>query len=183
MVSFMTIKAGTKVRLFCALRFTIGAILLWGVAYRSVLPNPRPSFLSPFPKSVIFFDYILFDSIHFHAYAKCLAALVIPMAFALWSIPLLWGQTRIPIRSKILTVVLALMSVLYLAGTWSEGIQYHGVLHTILMYLFNALFCALLFTIAMRNSRNLAYASNYLFHWILFAWLGWVAFPYLGELA
>ena len=101
MVSFMTIKAGTKVRLFCALRFTIGAILLWGVAYRSVLPcNPRPSFLSPFPKSVIFFDYILFDSIHFHAYAKCLAALVIPMAFALWSIPLLWGQTRIPIRAK-----------------------------------------------------------------------------------
>jgi hypothetical protein len=29
--------------------------------------------------------------------------------------------------------------------------------------------------------KSKSFASNLIFHWLLFAWLGWFAFPYLGE--
>jgi hypothetical protein len=172
----------TNAKLIYGLIFIISALFLWGVAYASVIPYNMPSLFSPGSMTVVLPLLILDDSPHFHSYAMLLATLAIPIAFALWSFPLLWGQIRIPKRSKVLTVILILLSIVHLAGSWSYGVEYQGAIHTLSMYLYNIALWAILFMLARRNSRNSIYTTNFLFHWFLFAWLGWVSFPWLGEL-
>jgi hypothetical protein len=165
-----------------ATHFVVGALLLWGVAYASINAN-YPKIYSPYSFIVIMPILALheiFRSGHLMSYL--LGTLITPLLFLLWSVPLLSGQIKIPKRSKIIAILLVLLSLLLLVGSWSSGIQYQGVTYTIAIYALNLFFWTVLIFLYRSNKIRASYTSNYLFHWILFAWLGWVAFPWLGEL-
>jgi Ca2+/Na+ antiporter len=114
--------------------------------------------------------------------AFALGSLIVPILFIAWSYPLLKGQEQIPKRTKVMTMALIVLSAVFLVISWPYGIEYQGVKHTIIMYLFNFCFWYILFRIYRANTRQISFITNFLFHWITFAWLGWVAFPWLGEL-
>ena len=163
-----------------ALVFVLGALTLWGIAYLSIWNCT--SFASPGSLAVIFPAFMLVDCFESDFIALLISAAGIPLIYALWSFPLFSGQNIIPRRSKTLAAVLILLSIVYFTIAWSDGVQWQGALHTAIVCFFNLLFLVLLIVLARLNDLKPSYVSNFIFHLVLFAWLGWVAFPYLGEL-
>lgn len=163
------------------LYFVIGTLLLWAVAYSTISAN-YPKLYSPYSFAVVIPLMSLYEVLGGHLVTFVAATLAIPLSFAAWSLPLLKGEKRIPKRTKIAATVLVSLSLVFLALSWSYGVKYQGTTHTVAMYVFNALFWAALLVVGRRNLREPSYGYNFLFHWLLFAWLGWVAFPWLGEL-
>jgi len=162
--------------------FVVGALLLWSVAYASISAD-YPKIYSPYSFIVIMPVLSLHEIFRSrHLMSDLLGTFITPLLFLLWSFPLLRGQIQIPKRSKIAAILLVLLSLVSLIGSWPYGIKYQGVIHTIAIYVFNLIFWSVMFIMYRNNTTRASYASNYLFHWILFAWLGWVAFPWLGEL-
>ncbi len=162
--------------------FVGGFLLLWAVAYASISAD-YPKIFSPYSLIVIWPVLALHELFRYdHLTALLLWTLISPALFLLWSFPLLRGQVRIPKRSKIVASLLIALSLFSLVGSWSYGIEYQGALHTIAIYVWNLIFWSALFLLNRSNKNHESYTSNYLFHWVLFAWAAWVAFPWLGEL-
>ena len=65
---------------------------------------------------------------------------------------------------------------------WKYGVEYRGTRHTILVYVINAVWLTSLWYTVVHSLRQQTFKSNLFSHWLLFAWLAWYAFPYLGEL-
>jgi hypothetical protein len=62
------------------------------------------------------------------------------------------------------------------------GLEFQGPVFTYGSCLENILALALLWIAFIRAKRAPSFRRNLLAHWMLFVWLGWYAFPYLGEL-
>jgi hypothetical protein len=65
---------------------------------------------------------------------------------------------------------------------WRDGLLYQGVTFTRRICALNVLWLILLWLLLVRGRRTPRFSYNMLLHWLLFMWLGWFAFPYLGEL-
>ena len=163
------------------LKYVVGMFILWGISYSTICANV-PRIYSPYSFTVAIPVLSLYSVFGSHLATFMLGSFCIPLAFVLWSLPLLKGQHQIPKRTKIAAIVLVMPSLYLLVASWTYGVAYQGKLHTVTMYLFNVIFWVVLLAINFRNSKQPSYASNFAFHWVLFAWLGWVAFPWLGEL-
>ncbi len=163
------------------LNFVVGVIILWGISYSTFCASVTKIY-SPYSLTVAI--PILSLGAVFGGYwiAFVLGSFCVPLVFMLWSLPLLKGQQQIPIRTKIASIALILLSLYYLGSSWSYGVAYQGKLHTVAMYLFNIITWVTLMVINFKNAKQPTYNSNFAFHWLLFAWLGWVAFPWFGEL-
>jgi hypothetical protein len=111
-----------------------------------------------------------------------LAVLVPAGLFFLWTPGLFHGKADIPRRSWILLSVLTVLTVVYFAGSWGYGLEYQGKRFTYGICALNAGWLVLLWTIFMWRGNKKSFTNNLILHWLLFAWLGWYAFPYLGEL-
>ncbi len=162
---------------------TAGALLLWAVGWATISAG-YPRIYSPYSFPVVVPVLALSEVFRGIAapLAFALGSLPIPLSFIAWSFHLLGGQEEIPKRSGVAALVLVFLSAVFLLAGWSYGIQYQGITHTAAMCLFNLCFWIVLFLIHWANARQCSFATNLLFHWILFAWFGWVAFPWLGEL-
>ena len=161
--------------------FIIGALLLWGLAFATVSAG-YPKIYSPYASAVVIPIFLLLEIFRGSHGVIYLATLFIPIIFFVWSWPLLKGQVHIPKRTSILAIILILLSVVDLGMSWKYGVKYQGMVHTIAMYAFNAGFWFILLWLYWKNSKIDSFTTNFLFHWFLFAWVGWVAFPWLGEL-
>ena len=102
--------------------------------------------------------------------------------FFLWNPGLLKQQPNMPKRTIALAVVLSTLTIVYFATAWTDGIQYQGVRHTVIMLIINLAWIAFLWFLIVRCWRQPSFMTNLILHWVMFAWLGWYAFPYLGEL-
>ena len=75
------------------------------------------------------------------------------------------------------------MSVIWFIVGWNYGLHYQGPTYTRFICALNFVWIvglgALLF---LRRKSNPSFTFNLVFHLLLFTWLGWCAFPYLGEL-
>jgi hypothetical protein len=113
-----------------------------------------------------------------------LVALLIPsVLFIAWSPSLLkCGYTKLPKRTAVLTSVLSVVTVFYFTAHWKYGLEYRGKEHTIIVFLMNVIWLAMLWWAIIRALRQPSFRAILLSHWLLFAWLSWYAFPYLGEL-
>lgn len=103
--------------------------------------------------------------------------------FFIWQPGLFDGQAKIPKRSYWLFAVAAVLSIMYFVSSWKWGLEYQGANFTHSVCIINIVWVAFLgFTLAMNRRRAPSYGFNLFLHWVLFAWLAWYAFPYLGEL-
>jgi TRAP-type uncharacterized transport system fused permease subunit len=103
--------------------------------------------------------------------------------FFVWQPGLFDGQAKIPKRSYWLFAVAAVLSVIYFISSWKWGLEYQGVEFTHSVCIINIV-CVVFLGLALAVNRRRApsYGFNLFLQWVLFAWLAWYAFPYLGEL-
>jgi hypothetical protein len=84
--------------------------------------------------------------------------------------------------AAVLVTFSALLSVLVNALSFQHGLQYHGLFHTLMIYSVN-LFCILCLPVMYWRHFSKKSVSTYLsFYTFYFSWLGFSAFPWLGEL-
>jgi hypothetical protein len=137
-----------------------------------------PTLLCPLPYLTVV-PALLLSGMHLQY-----AAVLIPVIlFFAWNPGLFRGSSTIPKRTYILFVIAAVMSVIWFIPGWKYGLQYQGPTYTHYICVLNIAWIAgigvLLF---LRRNHHPSFASNLAFHLLFFAWLGWYAFPYLGEL-
>ena len=161
--------------------FWLSASLVW-FASIATMSADTPCLYSPFSAIVVIPALFLNSYPITRSLSEPITALVGPILFAAWSFPLVTGQVGIPKRSRMLAIVLVILSTIFLVGSWAYGIKYQGMVHVIAMYLFNLVFWIGLFVTERNNARNPSFVSNLTFHTLFFVWLTWVAFPWLGEL-
>ena len=113
-----------------------------------------------------------------------MAAILIPtILFFLWNPRLtIRQQSNIPKRTVGLLGLLSILTMADFVLEWKYGLRYQGRHHTIAVYTLNVLWLAVLWCAVVRAWRRPSFWANLLAHWVLFAWLGWYAFPYFGEL-
>jgi hypothetical protein len=112
------------------------------------------------------------------------AAVVVPtILFFAWNPGLFRGSSTMPKRTYTLFVIASVLSVIWFIRGWKYGLQYEGPTFTHFICAVNIVWVVglgvLLF---LRQKVNPSFISNLAFHLLFFAWLGWYAFPYLGEL-
>lgn len=100
----------------------------------------------------------------------------------MWNPGLFRGSADIPRRSWLLLAVLTVLTAVYFVGSWHYGLEYQGKRFTYGICALNAGWLVLLWTAFMWRRNKPSFAKNLILHWLLFTWLGWYAFPYLGEL-
>jgi hypothetical protein len=132
--------------------------------------------------ALLVFDLRMFDGDRLRDLANILAAIPVVILFLVWSIHLMRRKPHIPTRSVVLYAAVILLSVIYFASAWGGGVQRQGLFHTSILLLMNVGFAALTSFILFKNRLAPKYSSSLAFHAILFAWLGWCALPWLGEL-
>ena len=112
------------------------------------------------------------------------AAIAFPaVSFCLWHRGLFRGDTIVPRRTYYLLAILFVLNAAWIISGWRLGVQYEGVEYTRAVCLVSLIWATFLVCYLARTwRRGSTFAASLFVHWALFAWLGWYAFPYLGEL-
>lgn len=150
------------------------------LSWITVLPG-TPQVYAPCNALVVFPIFLLGDAVPRGA-AFGIGFAVVPLLFCLWCWPALRGSTRLPIRSVILLLIAIALSALWLAGGYHYGVQYQSVGYVVGVAMINSICWVVLIALALLAHRHPSFGHNLGFHFALFAWLAWFAFPYLGEL-
>ncbi len=155
-----------------------GALL--GPAYVGLFLTGIPTLLCPLPFLTVTPAFIL--SSLWAGGATRAAALIPSLLFFAWNPTLFRGQAQVPKRSWVLLAITTLLSLLWFVESWKYGLEYQGRRYTYQICIVNGLWLVVLWALFATYSRRTSFVGNLLLHWLLFAWLGWYAFPYLGEL-
>ncbi len=101
--------------------------------------------------------------------------------YLVWSFYFINTKFKISKPTVILSIILIILSVIANISSYQYGVRYQGFPHTILMYSYNLVFLLVL-AIAYKANKSNPNQNNCLgYNILLFSWLGWCAFPYLGE--
>jgi hypothetical protein len=111
-----------------------------------------------------------------------LAILIPAILFFAWHPGLFRGKPDIPTRSFALLTILSILSVIYFVTNWHDGKESEGWKYTVAICAMNGVWLVSLWILLYCAFRKRVFKTNLLFHAVLFAWLAWYAFPYLGEL-
>lgn len=145
-------------------------------AYCGLVLTGTPSLIAPFPTLTILVAFAWPGGFPW-------AAILVPSSlFFAWRPNLLRGEIRIPQRSLALLAILTLLTIFDFVFEWKDGLHYQGSRFTYVTCAVNIGWLLLLWALFVRAWRKPSFHNNLLAHWLLFAWLGWYAFPYLGEL-
>ncbi len=135
--------------------------------------------LSPMPVVIVWPLMVLADH-HLGAFGAVLALAIPSLSFWAWN-PGLWrGEIKTPKRSFALLLVLTVFTAWYFKASWPDGVTYQGLRYTAAICAVNAVYLTVLWIIFIITRKKCSFKMNVLTHWMLFAWLGWCAFPYLG---
>lgn len=139
-----------------------------------LVSNDIPSVLYPLP---VFVVLPAFFGLHYAA------AAVPALLFFMWNPGLFRGDTKVPRRSYILLKIATLLTPVWLALGWKDGLEFQGRKYNYSVLAINVCWLFALWAMSARTRKaQPSFSGNLLFHWLLFAWLAWYAFPYLGEL-
>jgi hypothetical protein len=137
-----------------------------------------PTILCPFPALTVIPAFFLSDRYFWRA-----AVLVPVLFFFVWHPGLFRGETKIPKRSYGLLLVAILLGIADFVTSWNWGLHYQGIRYLRVVCAVNVAWAAfLVFAFARSWKAPSTFRSNLFLHWMLFAWLAWFAFPYMGEL-
>jgi hypothetical protein len=138
-----------------------------------------PTVVSPLPALTVIPALFLSE---WHSFGN--VAIVLPVLFFFfWNRQLFRGQGKVPRRSYVLLAILAVLTAIDLVVSWKDGLQYEGPQFTVVVCSVNIAWLAFLgLAFARTRKATTSFATSLFLHWMLFAWLGWYAFPWLGEL-
>jgi len=109
--------------------------------------------------------------------------LILPaLLFFAWNPQLLRGQARTPRRTYVLVVLGVTLGTIDRIISWSYGVRWQGIEYTVFVSAESVACIAALCVLFFRSWKGEpSFGWNLALHWVLFAWLAWFAFPYLGE--
>jgi hypothetical protein len=164
-------RRDATITLLSALALTIPASI--GVFLTGV-----PTIFSPSPALTVIPVLIL---LQWHL--EYAAVLVPTVLFLLWNPQLFRGEGKIPTRSYILFALLAILSAIDFAASWKWALRYHGPQYAVIVCSINVAWVGFLgLAFRRRFKKTPSFRTSLFLHWMLFAWLCWYAFPWLGEL-
>jgi hypothetical protein len=132
-----------------------------------------PTLLYPFPALMFIPSFLL----------RRAAVLVPVVLFFVWNPGLFGGEANIPRRSYILLITATVLSVLWFAVGWRDGLAVQGAKYNYAISGINALWMVVLWLLFSRSRKEEpSFTTNLAVHWVMFAWLAWYAFPFMGEL-
>ncbi len=149
-------------------------------AYAGLLLTGTPTLLCPLPFLTITPAFIL-SSLLAGQLTRA-AVFLPPLLFLAWNPGLLRGQAQVPKRSLVLLMIATPLTVIWFVESWKYGLEYQGRHYTQAICVANGVWLASLWIILASRWHRDSFVGNLAFHWLLFAWLSWYAFPYLGEL-
>ena len=155
-----------------------GAAAMWLVCYLSVM---GVEYLSPLSMTVVIPVYFALNVLGLQGpLAVILGTVLVPLAFLAWSTTLWQGEPTIPKRSRNLAMLVFAASVLWFMWSGQVGVQTKGLFYVILMQGFNVLIASILVLFYRLNKAEPKFRMAYAYHWLMFAWIGWCAFPWMG---
>jgi hypothetical protein len=176
----------TKVNYFgqAKLKIVLGAFCVWFFASLSVMAN-SPQIYSPFSFPVAIPALIVSILDLSHAITIVLGALPLVVIYAVWIVRGLIKQREsisIDNLSVIIVTATALMSVIFNAMSFQHGLEYQGMFHTLAICVINVLCILILPVLYWRHFKQKSVSSYVVFFIFYFSWLGFIAFPWFGEL-
>jgi hypothetical protein len=137
-----------------------------------------PTVLGPFPALTVLPAFLL------SARPLSLAVLFVPvLLFFAWNPGLFRGAPKIPKRSYVLLGLATVLSIFWFLSGGSYAPKYQGAQFTYFVCIVNFAWIAFLWAMFARAWKvGSSFKTNLFLHCMLFAWLAWYAFPYLGEL-
>lgn len=157
--------------------FLVGFSLLVP-AWIGLLAAGSPTLLCPLPALTVIPTLFLSSRPLFR-----LVVLLPTVLFFAWNPGLFSGDARVSRRSYALFGTAVALSVVWFVIGWGYGVEYQGARYTYAVGIVNVFWIAALGIVLLRQwKREPSYTVSLALHWLLFAWLGWYAFPYLGEL-
>jgi hypothetical protein len=149
-------------------------------ASAGLLFDGAPMVLSPLPALTVLPAFLL--SLVSPQLFK--AAVFVPVIFFFaWNPRAFRGDPKIPKRSYVLLALATVLSLVWFVFSWNYGLEYQGALHTYVVCIVNIAWVGFLWVMFTRTWKvGSSFKTNLFLHWMLFAWLAWYAFPYLGEL-
>lgn len=134
------------------------------------------------PLNVLGFVPALFASVIFSSAAVLVPAGLLALAFVAWCPDVWHGEAQAPPRTWVLAVTAVVLSMAAVIGGRAYGLKYQGPSYVTAVTAISVLCWLLVGAVLVRAYRAPSPVRNLWAHLILFAWLGWYAFPYLGEL-
>jgi hypothetical protein len=137
-----------------------------------------PTIFSPLPALTVLPAFILAQ------WHLGYAAVLLPtLLFLMWNPQLFRGEGKIPKRTYVLFTLFVALSAVDFALSWKLGLQYQGPQYTAIVFSINVAWIGFL-SLALHRCFNASssFRTSLFVHWMLFAWLCWYAFPWLGEM-
>ena len=157
---------------------SVAGLFLFIPSAMGLLITGYPTTLHPFPAITVLPAFLL-ASLHLWM----VGAVVPVVIFFAWNPGLLRGEPRIPKRSFVLVGLAIIFSIVWFWIGWKYGLEYQGPRYVWVLCIINAVWLLTLGVLFARTWKaQPSFRTNLLLHWLLFAWLAWFAFPYLGEL-
>ena len=92
------------------------------------------------------------------------------------------GRARIPRFAWIPVAIFGCLELVYLAFSWDYGLRHQGLAHTVTVSLLTVGIFATSVVVLVVAQRRPSFTMTFAGCWLFCFWLGWFAFPYLGEL-
>jgi len=158
---------------------SIGTILVAAVSWLTMTPSVP--YLYPYSLTVVM-PRMIASSLGLPPILSQLMG-IFPFVFLylIWSLVFLRSPFKITIIQRLIASLFVLLSVVVNIYSFSYGIKYQGELYTYVLYAYNFVLIAALCFVFWLNNRKPTIYNSAGFGIVLFAWLGWVAFPWLGE--
>ena len=154
--------------LLAALSLLVPVLFWW------YFSRQAPSAVYPFP-ALMFIPALLG--------LRQLAVAVPVVLFFVWNPGLLTCSPKVPKRSYFLLLVATLLTAPWFAVGWKDGLAMQGAKYNYSVGGVNVVWIATLWIFLARCRKGEpSFKSNLLFHWMLFGWLAWYAFPFFGEM-
>ncbi len=84
--------------------------------------------------------------------------------------------------TKYLALILVALSVVFLIANYEEGVIFRGPLYPLVICCLSAILVGCMVILFNHNKRKPSLNTSLGFNVLLFSWLGWIAFPWIGEL-
>lgn len=154
------------------------AIAAWLGASGANGSNP----FAPASLLIVVPSYLVAESLGDERIAWLLIPLLPALSYLAFSNQLFRDATTIPVRGWVLVAILSLGSVAWFVAAWSYGVKYQGTSFTLSVLGLNLAAAVAVVAAGFTNRSSPKWASSFVFHTVLFAWIGWLSFPWLGEM-
>jgi hypothetical protein len=156
----------------------LSGMALLAPAWIGLFLSGVPTVFAPLPALTVIPAFLLVSG-----HLTFVAVTIPTLLFFAWHPALFKGSNIFPKRTYVLFTAVAVLNAICFIGGWKFGLEYQGARYTYAVCAINVAWTAGLGMLLWRCRRiTMSFTYNLVVHWLLFAWLAWYAFPYLGEL-